>query len=86
VSKNEAIKDGTVRIHESLLERILSDAPIQKHTEQEVPYELNPNLKSVNFVVVGDMNVELPEKTEQLKKALEDVKDAGWVLAHKKRR
>lgn len=72
VSKDKAIKDGTVRIHESLLERILSDAPKQRHKKEEVPYKVNPNLKLLNFVVVGDMNVELPEKTEQLKKALED--------------
>jgi len=26
------------------------------------------------------MNVELPEKTEQLKKALEDLKNAGWKV------
>jgi len=78
VSKNKALKNGTVRIHESFLERILSDAPMQRRSgEEEVPYELNPKLAKTKFVVVGDMNVELPKKTEQLKKALEDLKNAG---------
>jgi len=78
VSKNKALKNGTVRIHESFLERILSDAPMQRRSgEEDVPYELNPKLAKTKFVVVGDMNVELPEKTEQLKKALEDLKNAG---------
>jgi len=81
VSKNEALENGTVRIHESFLERILSDAPMQRQSgEEDAPYEHNPKLAKTKFVVVGDMNVELPEKTEQLKKALEDLKNAGWKV------
>jgi len=71
VSKDELYEEGVVRIHKSLLERITSGSPKMLKDGELVKYELNPNLKTTNFVVVGDFNKELPGKGEELKEAIE---------------
>jgi len=76
VSKNEVIENATVRIHESLLELIQSDSPkvikaVSGDETETIPYVINPSVTKTDFVVVGDLDVEIPEKTEQLKKALQ---------------
>jgi len=77
VSKNDAIENGTVRIHESVLDRLLADPLPEEYfvpTKKKSPYQVNPNLAKVNTVVVGDLNEEIPAKTEKLKEALQGVK------------
>lgn len=66
VHDNKIFTDGTVRIHESVLE----------HLKQYDGYKITPNIKNINnangdFVVVGSLDQPNQEKTKELKNLLE---------------
>mmetsp|Transcript_13570 Transcript_13570/g.31312 ORF Transcript_13570/g.31312 Transcript_13570/m.31312 type:complete len:381 (-) Transcript_13570:228-1370(-) len=64
VTNNEIIDGARVNIDQSVLHHLEARANMQS------PYEVNPNLKSANFVVTGHLGEELPEETEKLRNLL----------------
>ena len=65
VSNNEIVKDGTVRVHESVLHHM--EAMQKKGT----PYEVNPNMKKTKVVIVGPLGKELEAETKKFAELLE---------------
>jgi len=74
VSKNKVIENGTVRIHESFFERVHGDSFVNKTVgdgTEKIPYVINPSVLKTDFVVVGDLDEVIPEKTKELKQKLQ---------------
>ena len=64
VANNEIVKDGTVRVHESVLHHM--EAMEKKGT----PYAINPEMKKSKLVIVGSLGKELEAETKKFAELL----------------